>query len=543
MAPILIRTLINTIQRRRTQIRMAQRAYRNRKESTISSLEKKVQDLTEVNGEMNSIFISLYDFAVSKGLLQREPDFGQQLQATTKKFLELAKASADDTHDENLENSPKSVEAEHTRRSQGRKFSKTPPKNIQKEVQPVSPVLPVSPVSAVSVAHPALTYGGYIISEDENAQMDMGYTQEDHYRDDQYEANQYGDRSSDIQIITRPTQDNASFPDFMELQQYRVEVPQSDEFSRTFLPQSQLPLPKSYSYNEYSFSRRIQRGALERSFRMITSEDPSMEPVIQRVFRFTLMYNTKEAIIERMKRLLGSSTKDSLQEWRAPFLHVGGSGTYYPVHENDATWDLMPKFRTGYSMGPFSPSVAQVQEVLDDDMKCCLPGLEGNFFDPNDVEGYLRGRGVDIAPAADFVTVELDLLGLSEASTPKSTSSESIMSIVTPRTPESPVEPAPLDVDKISNAFGLDMAESGYGDTIPVTQRLPFPMGFANWDNDSFMKASNDSIDPIFNAEPYQTTNIGTTTGCGYSNKRTVTINVNVLLDGSFPIILTSLAR
>jgi hypothetical protein len=255
------------------------------------------------------------------------------------------------------------------------------------------------------------------------------------------------------------------------------------------------------------------------------------------------MYNTKEAIIARMKRLLASSTKDSLQEWRAPFLHVGGSGTYYPVHESEATWDLMPKFRTGYSMGPFSPSVAQVQEVLDDDMKCCVPGLEGNFFDPNDVEGYLRGRGVDIAPAADFVTVELDLLGLSEASTPKSSSSESIMSMVTPRTPESLVENAPLDVEKISNAFGLDLAESSYGDIVPVTQRLPFPLGFAaNWDNDSSMKASNGSIDPIFNAEPYQNANMAeTTSGRGYDSKRTVTINVNVLLDGPFPLILISL--
>jgi hypothetical protein len=241
---------------------MAQRAYRNRKESTISSLEKKVQDLTEVNEEMSKIFINLYDFAVSKGLLQREPDFGQQLQSSTKKFLELARASADDTHDENQEDSPKGDEAEHSRRPQGRKTSKSPPKKIQKEVQPVSLV---SPVPGPSVSQPALTYGGYIVSEDENVDMDMAYTQEDHYRDDQYEANQYGARSSDIQIITRPTQDNASFPvDFMDLQQYRVEFPQTDEFSRTFLPQSQLPLPKSYAYNEYSFSRRIQRGALEK---------------------------------------------------------------------------------------------------------------------------------------------------------------------------------------------------------------------------------------------------------------------------------------
>lgn len=75
---------------------MAQRAYRHRKETTISSLEKQVQGLRGTNEEMSNTFIALYDFAVGKGLLQREPEFGQQLQSTTEKILALAKASSED---------------------------------------------------------------------------------------------------------------------------------------------------------------------------------------------------------------------------------------------------------------------------------------------------------------------------------------------------------------------------------------------------------------------------------------------------------------
>ena len=68
----------------------------------ITSLEKQVQDLRGTNEEMSNIFISLYDYAISKGLLQREPEFGQQLQSTTERFLALAKSTANDeeNHDE-----------------------------------------------------------------------------------------------------------------------------------------------------------------------------------------------------------------------------------------------------------------------------------------------------------------------------------------------------------------------------------------------------------------------------------------------------------
>lgn len=43
---------------------------------------------------MGTIFTSLCDFAVSKGVTQREPEFRQQLQLTKERFLALAKGSS-----------------------------------------------------------------------------------------------------------------------------------------------------------------------------------------------------------------------------------------------------------------------------------------------------------------------------------------------------------------------------------------------------------------------------------------------------------------
>lgn len=92
----------NSWQRRRTQIRLAQRAYRNRKENAIASLEKRVEALKEANEAMTNAFMSLHDFAVERGLLDTHPGLAEQLRQTTEVFLEMARqSSADEEMDEN----------------------------------------------------------------------------------------------------------------------------------------------------------------------------------------------------------------------------------------------------------------------------------------------------------------------------------------------------------------------------------------------------------------------------------------------------------
>src|ERR1700721_895501 len=91
-------------------------------------------------------------------------------------------------------------------------------------------------------------------------------------------------------------------------------------------------------------------------------------------------------------------------------------------------------------MGPFSPSITEAQNNLQDDLRCNLPGFEGEFFDANDVEGYLRGRGLDIPPPSDLCPGELDLLALSDAHSPLSKSSGSVATMFSPQTPRSPVD-------------------------------------------------------------------------------------------------------
>ena len=88
------------------------------------------------------------------------------------------------------------------------------------------------------------------------------------------------------------------------------------------------------------------------------------------------MYRTKEDITAALRRIVHASAKDTLQNWKAPFVHVGGSGTHYPLAENDPNWDLIPKFHTGYSVGPFRPAITEAQEFLDDNRNAAFLDLK-----------------------------------------------------------------------------------------------------------------------------------------------------------------------
>lgn len=318
--------------RRRTQIRLAQRAYRNRKETTISSLEKKVQDLRGNNEEMSNIFINLYDFVVNQGILGRDAELAHQFQSATERFVSLAKSAANDDSNQEENTSDKnqkqdSAEPDSSRRIKGRKAvakASPPPRQI------------ISPPISEPAPNP---WGGYTVTKDNTPSRDMElqyrpmdrsniqiitrptennasfpfefpgsqYKSNDpsdiqaisrltednasfptEYPDSQYRAN---DRS-DMQIISRPTEDNASFPfDLTDLQQYRAEVPASEAFSQSLMSSAYPPPPNSYGFTEMSFARRIHRVTTEAGLRLASSPHPSPS-TYQRVFGITSMFES-----------------------------------------------------------------------------------------------------------------------------------------------------------------------------------------------------------------------------------------------------------
>ena len=86
---------LTMIQRRRTQIRLAQRAYRQRKETTISSLKQQSTQLQSIIEQMNKSFLRLNDSVLKSGLLQLNPGLGNELKYATESFTTLAKNASE----------------------------------------------------------------------------------------------------------------------------------------------------------------------------------------------------------------------------------------------------------------------------------------------------------------------------------------------------------------------------------------------------------------------------------------------------------------
>ena len=94
------------IQRRRTQIRLAQRAYRQRKETTISGLNNRVASLEKTIEDMQKTFLEFNDIALASGIQKGAPALAGHLKSTVERLSELAKSSTEESDVEEDENDP-----------------------------------------------------------------------------------------------------------------------------------------------------------------------------------------------------------------------------------------------------------------------------------------------------------------------------------------------------------------------------------------------------------------------------------------------------
>ncbi|EFZ03814.1 bZIP transcription factor [Metarhizium robertsii] len=84
------------IQRRRKQLRVAQQAYRKRKETTIVNLQSRVQELESGIEELSESFLSFSNLLFKAGILQNQPRVTAALQKITQQCVSLAKRGCDE---------------------------------------------------------------------------------------------------------------------------------------------------------------------------------------------------------------------------------------------------------------------------------------------------------------------------------------------------------------------------------------------------------------------------------------------------------------
>ncbi|KAJ6126922.1 hypothetical protein N7523_002534 [Penicillium sp. IBT 18751x] len=96
-------------ERRRKQLRVAQQAYRRRKENTISNLQTRVQEMEVGIEEISQSFLSFSNLLIQEDLLARYPRIASALQNITRKCVALAKQGCDeDETSEPVESTPPS---------------------------------------------------------------------------------------------------------------------------------------------------------------------------------------------------------------------------------------------------------------------------------------------------------------------------------------------------------------------------------------------------------------------------------------------------
>jgi hypothetical protein len=485
---------------------------------------------------MNSAFLRLYDFASSQGILQREPDFARQLQATTQRVLELSKAAAADqsshdddsshTDEKNLDNQVTVVKSE-SKRSKSQTLS------------PPEKVIPILGRSAWGNDSPS--HGEEYSFQQTFNQMPL--------------PNQL---PVEGQIDSLPNLDDGNFVCELteaDINQLRDEAAGMNpyQFNLGLGNDQVLTSPTSFASLETSFARRLHRTSNERGFRLLTN--PHSSPLIlKRVFGFSLLFRTKEqllaSLVEKMERTSG---KGLLNLWSAPFVHVGGSGTYYPLPEEDISSNLMPKVRTGRSMGPLTNNAMSAREKhMIDNFTCSAEGFEGKYFDANDVESYLRGKGIDIAPHTEYVTVNLDMVsleGMPAAPVPSNFSTDTSNSI-SPRTPLSPSAMGTSNGDQIPQTQTFEEVMEEIQMTIDFTSGSMYQNAASNWANASppILEDNNDNSNnskqppalnafdlrgPIFDAGPTKLDSNGydnASSSSTLNSPRLVTLSVATLV-------------
>ena len=255
------------------------------------------------------------------------------------------------------------------------------------------------------------------------------------------------------------------------LQLYQVNVPEPSTHPNLpgFVPPqpfwdipNELPIPKTYSHHETSFARRLLRQSLEAAIELLSSPHSTPEE-LDRFCRFTFCYSNRPTALNCIKAMIRQSAYSNLEFWHVPIYHLGGSGLHYPRVGIDAGSNPPDNWADVGAIGPtFNPtpenarfSGIELANIIQE------LGVDGEWFDSNDVDQYLRSKGVHlngssslveiIEPDDEFNVPELGT-GANTATSPSMTHS----SINGPQSPQSHFSPTNAVIYGNEDLFNTD---------------------------------------------------------------------------------------
>ncbi|MCJ1309603.1 hypothetical protein MMC25_003263 [Agyrium rufum] len=391
------RVVDSNLQRRRTQIRLAQRAYRERKEHTISALEDRVSDLKRTVNDMNQIFQEYHAKALQSGIAGWNFQLEGELKNTAERICELTETvNAEPDLTQGSQSPENGIDGDDS------KDRKSPPKHTTKETH-------LDETNATLAATLAATDASLVAPS-------AAY--------DYYDASQLAipaepaSQMNDSEVMPNPIFDYAAAfsPAWNQNSYSSYNMPFSDMISTAFMTPSlykTLPLPRSYAYNDSSFARRLLRRGAEALYGLLTNPDADMS-VIRHKLRFTFCFANVDQIKEKLKGVLDADRYALLENFNFPVLHLGGSGLHFPRAADPRYQAPPPGWDRDVNFGPRPWGSAQISgtERMSASEITDLANMEGEWYDANDVESYLRkvkGLRLDGSLNEAEIEVEMDI--------------------------------------------------------------------------------------------------------------------------------------
>ncbi|EMD59622.1 hypothetical protein COCSADRAFT_175469 [Bipolaris sorokiniana ND90Pr] len=418
--------------RRRTQIRLAQRAYRQRKETTIASLKKQTTQLHSIIEQMNSSFHRLTESTLRSGLLQLNPDLDQEFKLVNETFSSLVRTASETQRqvDEDVEqgaegtgpHKPPEPEPEPEPKHVGwGYFAVSQPPN--KDQSPQNFLMPDSYSSHFSTigdqsAPSIISHSQYVFGEQSG--------QTHHVSQPPSESLPAGIASQqELPFGLVPVHDQQQTPyETSNFHTYPANMsasgmaPGTTSLPTASLSASDLSMKTlspvwTYNHNESTVGRRLARAAVETGFAVLNHLNYS-PAIINYIFRLNFPHYNVDQIKQRFQQVMSKTVIEDLDWFEAPFAPLGGAGTHYP--RRDAAGNIVPRKDSWAQewIGPREKRLegwgnvegraAQYLRAVD------LTGFEGEWFDAHDVQGYLEEHyACKFNPSSSFAECLIDI--------------------------------------------------------------------------------------------------------------------------------------
>lgn len=328
---------------------------------------------------MHSTLTRFHDMAVQSGLAALDPNLANELHATMQEFERMAQEARQEAQDQR-------EAADKANASHG---SDSPPTHTDG--------VATAQMTVADLARPSVLKASETTSTESVPSAGRAWPYPSAYEEQETRVPTAPMRSS----YPEPPAATAQDMNRLRLPAKSLALLRPDVFLQS--PGSlELSAPMTYSFFESSFSRRLHRAALEKA-QWLLSQPKLSETILKQMFRVSYRYlnlcDIRDQIDDRLSK---NSTQPLESFYDFPYRNFGGAGTHFT--RSGISGSSIP-FQTRL-YGPPRPQINP--EDYDNKHVDDIEGLGGEWFSPDDVEGYLyEVRGISIGEMASQVEAEI----------------------------------------------------------------------------------------------------------------------------------------